>query len=141
MFFHKLILGEPERWQRWENRLVDRAPDWSCLRAQKSGNSLINMAVDQTSVKIQALLAGFNREQIRIALEGEKISIQADRQPKDESLTWMRQDIPTSFKREIPLPFAINKEKVKAKLEEGLLTLDLEMAEELKPKKIEISKD
>ena len=85
-------------------------------------------------------LPGVNKEDLDITLEGDRLTIKAEK--KEETVEGTthhaRERYYGQYLRSITLPYPIKEEKVSATLEEGVLEINLPKAEEVKAKKIEI---
>ncbi len=93
---------------------------------------------------IKAELPGALKEDISIAMQEDTLTIRAEikGEPdiKDEQYTY-RERNHRAYARSIKMPFKVNQEKIAAGFKDGILTITLPKAEDLKPKKIAISVD
>jgi HSP20 family protein len=128
--------------QREVNRVFDRWQTGDGGRASPAaGYPAINMWDDLDSVHIEAELPGFDLKDLEIYVTGgSQLSLKGSRQPMTlEKGQWHRQERGHgSFVRVVNLPFAVDADKVQARLEDGILSVDLAKAESAKPRKIQV---
>lgn len=101
----------------------------------------INLWVNEDGGIVTAELPGLESKDIDISLVGRTLTIKGARKEEeigDEDSYLKRERWYGNFKRTIELPFNIESEKVSAKFNNGILTINLPRSEEEKPKKIEI---
>lgn len=92
-------------------------------------------------IVIQASLPGIKAEEMNISIAGDVLTIQGEmlKETEDKKATYhIRERRWGSFSRSINLPVPVVAEKVKAEFENGLLTLTLPKAEEVRQKTITI---
>ncbi len=105
---------------------------------------LSNMPLDMyetpDEVVVITALPGVKSEDVNIQFNDGRLVIDANiPAPKIENATWhYREVMYGQYHREIALPVRINTDKVEATLHDGLLTLHLPKADEIKPKKIQV---
>lgn len=102
----------------------------------------INMFETTTSLLIQAELPGITSEDLDVSIEGDTLSLQGKRQFQQDTdkISYHRREITIgNFSRSIALPIKVNLDTIKAKLIDGILTVTLDKADEVKPRQITIS--
>ena len=91
---------------------------------------------------IQAELPGFSKENIKVDVKGNLLTIGGERL-SDEELkgegSYRRERYFGSFERSFKLPFEVKEEQISATYKDGVLTLLVERPEELRPKQITIN--
>ena len=91
---------------------------------------------------IEAELPGFDKENIKVDVNGRLLTIGGERtsneEVKEES-KYRRERHYGSFERSFKLPFEVNEEQISATYKDGVLTLLVEKPEEQKPKQITIN--
>lgn len=91
---------------------------------------------------IEAELPGFDKENIKVDVNGRLLTIGGERvnneEVKDEN-KYRRERHYGSFERSFKLPFEVNEEQISATYKDGILTLLVEKPEEQKPKQITIN--
>jgi HSP20 family protein len=125
--------------QREMSRVFDRWQTGDGRGGLLSSYPAINMWEDEESIHLEAELPGFELKDLEIYVTGgSQVSIKGRRQPHaPEKAQWHRQERGHgSFVRVVNLPFAVDADKVQAKLEHGILSIDLAKAESAKPRKI-----
>jgi HSP20 family protein len=87
-------------------------------------------------------LPGLAKDDVQITLEDKVLTISGERkfEGKEENQNYHRIERSYgTFSRSFTLPHEVNQDKVKANFDNGLLTVSVAKAEEIKPRKIEIS--
>lgn len=106
----------------------------------------LNIMETADSLIINAELPGVKAEDLDISIEGDTLSLHGKRNHRvtvtknDKGQpSYHRQEIETgSFSRAITLPTKVNMDNIQAKLQNGILSITLFRADEVKPKKINV---
>jgi HSP20 family protein len=101
----------------------------------------VDLFETQNEVVIQAALPGIKPEQVEINVTGEMLTLKGQIKEQSESedkAYHIREQRWGSFERSISLPTAIVADKAKAEFENGVLTVTLPKADEVKPKTITV---
>jgi len=101
----------------------------------------VDMYETKDELVITAELPGLNEKDIHLSITGDMLTIRGERRWDQEvkqenhyrSERWFGK-----FERTLPLPIPVQAEKVKASYRDGVLTVTLPKAEEIKPKEIKI---
>jgi HSP20 family protein len=132
-------------WNRLHNemeRLFDRLSDgFQAGPARAVSFPAVNLWEEANNVFVEAELPGMKLDNLEIYVnEGNQLSIQGNRQPEQIGEgVWHRQERGFGqFSRVIPLPAAVNPDKVQAKFEQGVLFITLPKAEHAKPRRITV---
>ena len=92
-------------------------------------------------VVVKAALPGLKPEDVSIDISGETLTIQgeskAEQEIKREDYLYQERRYGT-FSRKVVLPSGLEPDKAEATMEDGVLTLTIPKAEEVKPKAIQI---
>jgi HSP20 family protein len=102
---------------------------------------LINLTEDKNRYFIRAELPGVKGDDIDIQVTANNLSISGERKiaAEEEGARFHRREREAgSFSRMIGLPGDIDPDKVDAKLENGILTVEVSKAEAAKPKQITV---
>ena len=85
-------------------------------------------------------LPGIGREDLDITLEGDRLSIRAEKKEEavEDATHHARERYYGQYFRSVTLPYAVKEEGIAATMENGVLEIRLPKAEEVKAKKIEI---
>ncbi len=92
-------------------------------------------------VVLKAALPGLKPEDVQISITGDLLTIKGEfkeEQDKKERSYHLREQRYGAFERTFTLPTAVVAEKAKAEFENGILTITLPKAEEVKPKVITV---
>jgi HSP20 family protein len=101
----------------------------------------VDMYETREELVIAAELPGLNQKDIHLSITGDMLTIRGERQRNQEVTEdsyyrgerwWGR------FERTLPLPIPVQSGKVKAAYRDGVLTVTLPKADEIKPKEIKI---
>ena len=111
-----------------------------------NGNGIASMpAVDmyQTddSVIVKATLPGMKAEDVDISVTGDRLTLRGEikQESEQKDATYhLREQRYGAFERSLPLPTDVKTDKAKAEFNDGILTVTLPIAEEVKPKSITI---
>lgn len=101
----------------------------------------IDMYQTDESVVVKASLPGINPDDLKISVTGDLLSIQGDyvNETEEKQATYhIRERRWGSFARSISLPVPVQSEKAKAEYENGILSLTLPKAEQVRPKTITV---
>jgi len=96
---------------------------------------------DKDQFTVVAEVPGMKKEEIDISLHGDTLTISGERKSheKQGDQAFRAERFFGRFQRSLPLPSAVDTEKVKATYKDGILEVVLPKAEEAKPKQIEVS--
>lgn len=85
-------------------------------------------------------MPGVNKEGLEISMENNELTILGRRSlPTIEGTLLHRESRRENFRRSFEIDPSIDAEKISAKIEQGVLTLHLPKAEQVKPRKITVS--
>ena len=101
----------------------------------------IDMHQTANDVIVKASLPGFKPEEVDISIADSTINIKGEHKEeeevKEENYFYKERRYGT-FSRSLPIPVKVKSDKAEAVFEEGVLTLTLPKAEEVKPKQIKV---
>ena len=101
----------------------------------------IDMYQTDDEIVVKASLPGVKAEEVQINITGEILTLKGETrqvEEKKEKAWHMREQRWGTFERAIALPTEVVADKAKAEFENGILTITLPKAEEVKPKIISI---
>ncbi|MCC7187361.1 MAG: Hsp20/alpha crystallin family protein [Anaerolineales bacterium] len=140
-----LIRWEPAREMMTLREAMDHLFDDAFTRPLTLRDGWSAPAVDmyQTDdeVVVKASIPGFKAEDVQINVTGEILTLRGDVKQEDEKKdkAWhIREQRWGSFERSVALPTAVVADKAKAEFENGILTVTLPKADEVKPKTITV---
>ncbi len=100
---------------------------------------LVNLYEGDDEVEVQAVIPGLASDQVNIELADNSLIIEGEKKEDYTDEPYMRRERQFgTFKRSIKLPYRVDPEKVKAELQDGILTIRLEKSEEARPRRIAI---
>lgn len=140
------------RWEPFQElvtlrQAMDRLFEDSFVRAPRgadgSGSAIPAIDIVETADKIgiKATLPGVKPEDVDINITPEGLVIKGEVKSETETkeANYVRRECHYgSFSRSIPLPAGLKIDKAEANMENGILTLDIPKAEEVKPRSIKI---
>ncbi len=97
---------------------------------------------DRDNFYVRAELPGMKKEDIELSLHNGSLSISGERKSEDEfkdAEVYRSERFVGRFQRTVTLPTPVASDKVKARYQDGILTVSLPKAEESKPKQIEVN--
>jgi HSP20 family protein len=129
--------------RRAMDRLFD---DFMPARAWRSGETAeltfpVDLFEDENEVVVKAVLPGIKPEDVDISVAEGVLTIKGETrwEQKTENETYYRQEIRYgAFSRSIPLPSRVQHEQAEAEFADGILTVHLPKAEEVRPKSIKV---
>ena len=140
-----LIRWEPAREMMTLREAMDRLFDDAFTRplSLRDGWSApaIDMYQTDDEIIVKAALPGFKPDEVQINITGEVLTLkgEAKQQEEKKEKAWhMREQRWGTFERSVVLPTDVVSDKAKAEFENGILTISLPKAEEVKPKVINI---
>jgi len=142
-----LVRWDPFREMTSLRDAMDRLFEDSFVRPSRlwidSGRGQLPLDMYQTSneVVVKATLPGFKPEEVDISITGDTLTIKAEhkeeQEVKDEDYFYKERRY-GAFSRSVPIPVQVKSDKAEAIFENGILTLTLPKAEEVKPKQIKV---
>ena len=94
----------------------------------------IDLFEDESHYFVQAELPGFKRKEINVELENDRLVLKGMRKENGKD-----GEAEISFNRSVTVPNSVKADKVSAKYENGLLTVTIPKADEVKPRRIEVN--
>jgi HSP20 family protein len=101
----------------------------------------IDMYQTDNDVVVKAAIPGFKADEVQINVTGDVLTLRGEMKQEDEKKdkAWhIREQRWGSFERSIALPTEVTADKASADFENGILTITLPKAEEVKPKSITV---
>jgi len=121
-------------------------PAWavSGWTAAEGGSMPLDVRRDENALHVEAALPGIKPDDVQITVENGTLTIAADsrteRTEKDDQGEILVREIRRgSMSRSITLPTGLEPDKANATFEDGVLRLDIPIAETVKPRQIRIS--
>ena len=140
-----LIRWEPAREMMTLREAMDRLFDDAFTRPLSLRDGWTVPAIDmyQTDdeIVVKAALPGIKADEVQINITGEVLTLKGEmkhEENKKEKAWHLHEQRWGSFERSIVLPTDVVTDKTKAEFENGILTITLPKAEEVKPKVINI---
>lgn len=144
--------GFGDRWEPFRNMTdiqgeVNRLFDTFLGRPAQSSQAMrtwlpsVDMHETKDDLVLSVEVPGVNEKDVSVSITGDLLSIKGERraadQAKDQQYLHVER-VYGQFERLIQLPMAVQADKVKATYRDGVLTVTLPKAEELKPREIKI---
>ncbi len=142
-----LTRWEPVREMMTLREAMDRLFDDAFTRplSIRDGWSLASPAIDMyqtdNEVVVKASIPGIKAEEVQINVTGELLTLKGEARQEEErqERSWhIREQRFGSFERSIVLPTDVKSDKAEAVFENGILTITLPKADEVKPRTINI---
>ena len=132
--------GEFSTLRRAMDRVFDDfGQDW------RSGETELTFPIDlsetENAVVVKAVLPGIKPEDVDISVSEGVLTVKGESkfEQKTQKENYYRQEIRYgAFHRSVPLPSRVNHEQADAEFKDGVLTVTLPKAEEVRPKQIKI---
>ena len=107
----------------------------------RGGYPTVNFFRKGEELVLTAELPGLNKDDVNIEVKGDLLRISGERKPDfskpEVSIHRIERDF-SRFDRTVKLPFIVDSTRVNAKYENGILLVNLQQAEEDKPRKITV---
>jgi len=135
------IFGQLQQLQSEMNRLFQRWGDDGGELGLQRQYPLLNVWEDGAALHVEAELPGLELKDLEIYVTGDnQLSIKGQqREQQLEKGTWHRQERGSgTFARVLTLPSDVDREKVEARFENGILQIVLPKKESAKPRKIQV---
>jgi HSP20 family protein len=140
-----LIRWEPAREMMTLREAMDHLFDDAFTRPLTLRDGWSTPAIDMyqtdNEIVVKASLPGVNADEVQINVTGEVLTLKGETRHEEEKKdkAWhIREQRWGAFERSIVLPTEVVSDKAKAEFENGILTVTLPKAEEVKPKIINI---
>ena len=99
----------------------------------------VNIFETKDGYTLEAEMPGVSKDGLEITLEGNALTLVGHRYDSPTAKLVYRESNAAHFRRTFELDPAIDSAKIKAKIEQGILTLELPKTEPVKPRKITVS--
>lgn len=123
----------------WDRLFSDLWDNWgTCSNRVPS----VDVKEEEKEYLIEADLPGFSEKDVDLKVENHILHISSNKEEKKEDKNdkyLLKERYSTSFERRFSLPEDINEDEIKARFENGVLSVSLPKKEIEKPKKIAIS--
>jgi len=140
-----LIRWEPAREMMTLREAMDRLFDDAFTRplSLRDGWSMpaIDMYKTDDEIVVKAALPGIKADEVQINITGEALTLKGEmkqEQEKKEKAWHIREQRYGVFERSVILPTDVVADKAKAEFENGILTITLPKADEVKPRTITV---
>ena len=140
-----LIRWEPAREMMTLRDAMDRLFDDAFTRPLSIRDGWSAPAIDMyqtdNEIVVKAALPGIKAEEVQINITGDVLTLKGEtkhEEEKKEKAWHIREQRWGAFERSVALPTEVVTDKAKAEFENGILTITLPKAEEVKPKIINI---
>lgn len=122
---------------------------WDVERSAGNGHELydwipaVDIYEDQESIEVRAEIPGMDLKNIEIKLEGDRLVVRGEKEPESrEGKRHQRVEaVYGRFARTFSLPATVDREKIRATYQQGVLKLVLPKREETKPRSISIESE
>lgn len=141
-----IIRWEPAREMMTLREAMDRLFDDAFTRPLSLSSNVwsvpaVDMYQTDNEVVVKAALPGIKADEVQINITGELLTLKGEVKQENEAKEkayHIREQRWGTFERSIALPTQVVADKAKAEFENGILTITLPKAEEVKPKTITI---
>lgn len=101
-----------------------------------------NICEEHDRVVLRLEMPGVGKDGIDININGDTLTVHGNRQSYANDVSYIvRERRDADFRATYTLDERVDREKVEAKMENGILTVQLHLKEEVKPRKIEVKAD
>ena len=123
----------------FEDSFVRRPSEWGERSEERRYQLPVDVYMTPEEIVVKASLPGVSPDEVDINLEGDSLTIRGEIQPPSDDVDYIIQERGHGvLARTLTLNVPVNADGAEATFDNGVLTLTLPKAEELKPKKIEV---
>ena len=125
------------------DRVFDE-PDFAVGDPFGGWSPAVDVLEDKDRLTVKAELPGFKREDIQVSLHENTLILSGERRQEEEKTEGRFQRSERfygKFQRSVPLPFAIDADKIEACYRDGVLTVTLPKTEKSRAKQIKVAGD
>jgi len=142
-----MIRWEPFREMMTLRNAMDRLFEESFVRPSRLwpevgvGELAVDMYQTANDVVVKAALPGVKPEEVDISITGDTLTIKGEHKEEQEVKQedyFYKEHRYGAFSRSVTIPVQVKSDKAEAVFENGVLTLTLPKAEEIKPKQIKV---
>lgn len=122
-------------------RLFPEPWGWELAPSQETerGGYPVDIREEDDVIHVEAEMPGFSRDEISVDLDDNVLRISAERTPPEtKGTTHLNERRWVQVERSFTLPAPVDESKAEAKLDDGVLRLDLPKTESRRPRRIEI---
>ncbi len=143
-----MIINQMSNWETWDpfreiNQLQREINRVSLPYRGRAGEyPKFNVWESNDELLMEAEMPGMKTEDLDIVLENDTLRIKGTKKTPEigEKSSFIKRELLYgNFSRSIKLPYRVDPNKVKAKIQDGVLKISLSRPEEEKPKKIDIA--
>ena len=101
----------------------------------------VDLYQSDDEVVVKAAMPGIKADEVEISVTGDMLTLKGEMQQKEETkgVSYLiREQRYGSFERSLMLPTQVQSEKAKAEFEDGILTITLPKADQVRPKTITV---
>jgi len=123
------------------NRLFENFfEDLPQVRPYGASYPALNLWEDADNAYVEAELPGLTLDDVEVFLTGNELTINGERRiPNQENANWHRRERSQGrFSRRVTIPWAVDADKVEARLSDGVLCIKLPKSESAKPRKVKL---
>jgi HSP20 family protein len=141
---NNLIRWEPMREMMTLREAMDRLFDDAFTRpvgATGLGMPAIDLYQTDNEVVVKASLPGMKADEVQISVTGDVLTLKGEFRQENENKNatyHIREQRYGSFERSVMLPTEVQADKAKAEFENGILSVSLPKAEQVRPKTITV---
>ena len=100
----------------------------------------VDLFRDGDQYVLSADLPGIDPASVDLDIDGQLLTIRAERQPTNEQVQWLTHERPYgSYMRQFTLGDGVDRESISASYDNGVLSVVVPVAERAKPRRIEVS--
>jgi HSP20 family protein len=122
------------------NTLVRKNHEKDRMQSEESVTPSASLMETSDGYTLEVEMPGVNKDGLEISVDNNELTIIGRRSlPQIDGTLIHRESHPENFQRRFELDPSIDSEKISAKIEQGVVTLTLPKAEDVKPRKITVS--
>ncbi len=136
---HPHAAYDPFEMMRRELSRMFYTPEIAAEGSEVTGEYPMDIREEDGKIIVDQEMPGFRGEEIDVSVEGDVLQIAAERRmPETKGRSHLHERCYTRVQRTVTLPCAVDDSRVDARLESGILHLEMPRAEEQRRRRIQI---
>ena len=133
---YRSLISLPEEVERFFSDLGFDAADSDTMWSPS-----VDLSESENTYEVKAEIPGMKKEDIRVSYEDDVLTLTGEKKQEKETKKKNYHRVERAygrFQRSFRLPKTVNKDEIKAKYEDGVLTVEIPKTEAAKPKEIAV---
>lgn len=112
--------------------------DQSAARSEWTFSPAVESGWTDDKLFLRAIVPGVSERDLKVSVQNNQLVIEGERKAPEEVKAGFRQLVYGKFSTAVALPSGLNLDKVSCRLRDGVLDIEIPVAEQMKPRQIQI---